>query len=1209
MFNNIKNKYSKYKSFQTIKDLTINIYFYHFYIFNCLINLGLNNNFNIIDYYSYIITLKVNGTGIKNILSLSSSYIYPCPSTIYLSNELVSDFTDCHYINIPEPDIEIKLEWNNVNIDSTKRMFYNCTEITEIDLTKFDTSLVTDMSYMFSMCYSLSFVNVSNLNTLKVETFENMFFNCTSLTSLNLESFTNPSATSLYRMFYGCKNLEYINIKNFEEIENTNLDSMFYNIRKNAVICLLSCPPPTNFKISSMNTTEVSISWEGYEFNKFIISYGLQNLLNPENGNKINLNSKTYHTFKNLDSNQRYDVYIKTNCDSKSSYWIGPLLISIESYNMTHTGINSIHTCSKVIYDSEGPDGNYSNYANSTLTIYPETGKLVSIKGTINTEINHGNLSIYYGSGKYEYLYGKYSGSRSISLSSSSSLTLKFTSDKSIVKAGFQLVISCDINSKSIYKLIKNSYSYCMLISCKDDWKNSQKILLSNSGICLTNCTSTSTKYSYKGNCYNNCPENAINDNFICYSNSTIEKCGEYSFESDYEDLCITCQNGYYPILNDKSNKYDFINCYKNNSLDKYYLDKNDLFFKPCYESCKTCSQSGTKKNHNCIECAPYYGFNLSLDEYYNCYPKCVYDYYFDNNDNYICLNKDDCPSNLPFKFQNQCYASCPEYISELSQRKKYFCEIKCPKDLPYEIIEIQQCFENCTLSQLKNKLCERNFKSDIKVEENEAQEKMVDNIRKELTNGIDTSEIDRGEDIVIKEKDITITITKNDNQKNQMISKINATSIDLGECETKIKNQYNISQNESLYILKLEVKQEGYKIPKLQYEVYYPLNHDLKLFLLNLSICENTNINIYLPLTLNGNIEKFDPYSDFYNDICTTFEENGKDLTLSARKNSFINNNLTLCEENCNLENYNKDIGKAKCSCKTKTNFEKKISKNKFKEEGLYEMFTDFDNIMNIKVLKCTHLIFSINAFKENYANIILIVIIILYFICLILFIFKGYKKEIKYYIDSILYFTLFPNKILSIIQKKKREEMEKKSKAIKNISNLKENKRDKFQKNKITNKIRILKNQDIIIIKPPLYKIYFDLKSKLIKNYISNPIKKKELLYSKKTRTFQKRMLEKIKSEEKTNEKFLKNSDIFTYNLSDDQIYELYLKLYTKTDDELNDLSYIEALKYDKRTYFSFYFSLIKCNHLLFFSFSPKFDFNSKIIKIYFMPLCHLI
>ena len=50
------------------------------------------------------------------------------------------------------------------------------------------------------------------------------------------------------------------------------------------------------------------------------------------------------------------------------------------------------------------------------------------------------------------------------------------------------------------------------------------------------------------------------------------------------------------------------------------------------------------------------------------------------------------------------------------------------------------------------------------------------------------------------------------------------------------------------------------------------------------------------------------------------------------------------------------------------------------------------------------------------------------------------------------------------------------------------------------------------------------------------------------------------------------------------------------------MNDLSYKDALRYDKRTYFSFYFSLlIRCNHLLFFSFLPKFDFNSRIIKMY--------
>ena len=46
---------------------------------------------------------------------------------------------------------------------------------------------------------------------------------------------------------------------------------MFNNIAPNAVICLSSCPPPTNFIISSMTTSQVTISLEGYGLNKFIL--------------------------------------------------------------------------------------------------------------------------------------------------------------------------------------------------------------------------------------------------------------------------------------------------------------------------------------------------------------------------------------------------------------------------------------------------------------------------------------------------------------------------------------------------------------------------------------------------------------------------------------------------------------------------------------------------------------------------------------------------------------------------------------------------------------------------------------------------------------------------------------------------------------------------------------------------------------------------
>ena len=273
------------------KFFIIEILLSYFCIINSLINSKNEKICDDIIFYSYEITLKVKGIGNKNILSVSSNNIIPCPTYVY-QNEVNKDITDCHYIDITEENSEIRLEWTNIDFYTTKGMFDNCKDITEIDMTKFDTSLVTDMSEMFSMCSSLESLNVSNLNTEKVETFESMFSNCTNLISINLESFTNPSAISLSRMFYGCINLEYINIKNFEEKENIILDEMFFNIPKNAIVCLLSCPSPTNFTIGSMNETQATISWEGYELSKFIISYGLQTLSNPEEG--VNWKRKLY---------------------------------------------------------------------------------------------------------------------------------------------------------------------------------------------------------------------------------------------------------------------------------------------------------------------------------------------------------------------------------------------------------------------------------------------------------------------------------------------------------------------------------------------------------------------------------------------------------------------------------------------------------------------------------------------------------------------------------------------------------------------------------------------------------------------------------------------------------------------------------------------------------------------------------------------------
>ena len=51
---------------------------------------------------------------------------------------------------------------------------------------------------------------------------------------------------------------------------------------------------------------------------------------------------------------------------------------------------------------------------------------------------------------------------------------------------------------------------------------------------------------------------------------------------------------------------------------------------------------------------------------------------------------------------------------------------------------------------------------------------------------------------------------------------------------------------------------------------------------------------------------------------------------------------------------------------------------------------------------------------------------------------------------------------------------------------------------------------------------------------------------------------------------------------------------------EEELKNLEYELALKFDKRTFCEYYFSLLKLKHFIIFSFYYKKDYNSKIIKI---------
>ena len=109
-------------------------------------------------------------------------------------------------------------------------------------------------------------------------------------------------------------------------------------------------------------------------------------------------------------------------------------------------------------------------------------------------------------------------------------------------------------------------------------------------------------------------------------------------------------------------------------------------------------------------------------------------------------------------------------------------------------------------------------------------------------------------------------------------------------------------------------------KIPKIEYEIYYPLYNINELTKLNLKFCQGTKIDISIPVKIEDQLDKYNSTGDYYNNICSKVtSESRTDISLNDRRNEFVNNNLTICEEKCNLIEYNFTIEKAKCSCDIK--------------------------------------------------------------------------------------------------------------------------------------------------------------------------------------------------------------------------------------------------------------------------------------------------
>ena len=450
---------------------------------------------------------------------------------------------------------------------------------------------------------------------------------------------------------------------------------------------------------------------------------------------------------------------------------------------------------------------------------------------------------------------------------------------------------------------------------------------------------------------------------------------------------------------------YDKFNSFAD-SFESYGNESPKDYFKPqyfkssslkieynfgCHKNCEICEMVGlTLDNQKCTNCKINTNDLCFMKDEGNCFntSSLIYKYY-NSNGNFLCVEKNEvCPDDYPFENKNT--KECKDTISY--------------KDLDSDNYDINNS------------------------------KKTIDTIIELLNEQIKNKAINYTIDTIIKGNNITFQIATPENQKDSIFNKLyyNISSIDLNECEEQLKNYYHINE---LIILKIDIKRNDTISTQVEYQVLNPQNGEV----LNLSICENVTIDLYVPInfdTATHDLVKqlkeqgydiLNSKDSFYNDICTPYtSSNGTDVLIKDRKTDYYNPNLTLCEENCEYKSFDITTSKANCQCKAKTEIKSDTSETGFSPNILLKNFYVLETYTNYKVLKCYNLAFNKEIFKKNIGSYIMI-FFILCFIIILIFNFYSQRKNYENLFKRIIYSNFLMDKKISKKNEKKNDKKNK--------------------------------------------------------------------------------------------------------------------------------------------------------------------------------------
>ena len=502
--------------------------------------------------------------------------------------KILNEYDNIRFIN------NVTLRWNRT-FANCSYMFYNLTNITNVDLTKFNFSKVTSTVMLFAHCKNLqTIIFPDNINITTIQNMNSMFYNCINLKSLDLSSFRTTSLGNINSLFSGCNSLTFLDLSNWD-FKNVQFSKNIFN----------SLTFLKHFKLYKVNTHFSSMKLIFSDL-KYITSLNLSNFYT------FNV-SNMYGMFANSTKLTNLDL---TNFDTRQVQVMWFLFDGCSS--LTSLDLSSFDTSKVTDFDVIFHNMLSLTYIKLNFNLNSMVYKYNTLNGTNNFQyciIDESKMTFFYDlirtlkNTTRDCSTKCYPDSRILNKNTnqcilfdcSKNLTHNYIyNGKCYKQCPPKTYLESNINKlcKDLY--CENYYNYyqtdCIneipegfylndsnqrtIDKCHSDCRECYGKATNNN----TNCKSCfSDKMLLLGNCVSNCPNGFVKDKFdsskkICTCPNL--KCLECSLESNSLNLCISCNQNYYPIFV-FYNIYPyniFYNC--SNNPEGYYLDSKYLFIK-----------------------------------------------------------------------------------------------------------------------------------------------------------------------------------------------------------------------------------------------------------------------------------------------------------------------------------------------------------------------------------------------------------------------------------------------------------------------------------------------------------------------------------------------------------------------------------------------------------------------------------------------------